>query len=296
MTKAWHLRQDGQSFPVNVHIYCMEDDDLSSEAEASAFIIKTKSEDQDLAEYVLDAWMALLIEEEVNYDAEEEDIDRAIENALSSLPYHFQYSLSNSQLMTIHKKQGNYDNIDTLYDFIDKIRADLPNIQETIKRSFNQQFCRVRYGGQYNSVSWNNEIWYRISSVGYNWVNTIYRFTSDMRRAYNITHISICRDSESDNSDVEYFYRAKDGTFYKHLPIDEYLQEEHEHNPAFEGVNINRGVLCTLRGLLESGAAYGDSLNYLREQGILPQRSYWNYLLKRERKNYVKCNKENYRR
>lgn len=297
MTRAWHLRQDGEAFPVKVHIYCMNDEDLSSEAEASAFIISTKSKDQEYAEYVLDAWMALLIEDEVRYDVDKEGISRAIEKALKSLPYHFQYPLNTSSLISIHEKLNNYYDIDTLYDFIDKVREEIDDIQETIKRSFNQQFCRVRYGGQYNSVAGNSEIWFRVSSVGYNWVDTIYVFTSSIRRAYQISHISICRDSESDNTEVEYFYKAKDGTLYKHLPIDEYLEEEHEHSPVFDSVNINRGFLSTLRGLLESGTGYYDSITFLEIEGILPQRDHWNYLIKKERdKSCIKSIKENYRR
>ena len=39
MNYAWMIRQDGKEFECNHHFYCMNDDDLSSEAECSAFII-----------------------------------------------------------------------------------------------------------------------------------------------------------------------------------------------------------------------------------------------------------------
>lgn len=286
MTKAWHLRQDGKAFPVKVHMYCMEDDDLSSEAECAAFIIKSDSKDQGLAQYVLDAWMALLIEQEVSYDADSEAIDNTIKEVVSHLPYHFQYSLSAEELLNIHRQSHNYDDVDTLYEFCDRVRDELTKIQTDIKRSINQQFCRVRYGGQYNSVAGNNEIWFRVSSVDYNWANTIYIFTSSIHRSYRISQITICRDSESDegfHSDSEYFYKAKDGTLYKHMPIEEYLEEEHEYNPVFESINLNEGVLYTAVKLLKSGMTYSEVMQYMKDNNVEYSKDIWDYLRKRER-------------
>ena len=54
MVNAWHLRQDGKFFPVQVHLYAMGDGDLSSEAEVAAFLLKTNSEDKRLARRVID--------------------------------------------------------------------------------------------------------------------------------------------------------------------------------------------------------------------------------------------------
>lgn len=291
MNKAWHLRQDGKAFPVKVHMYCMGDDDLSSEAEVSAFLISSDSKDKDLAESVLDAWMALLIEEEVSYDADKEEIDRVLSSTLDSLPYKFQYPLPKSKLLEIHRKLNNYSDIDTLYEYTDKVRENLEEIQENIKQSINQQFCRVRFGGQYNTVSGNNEIWFRISSVGYNWANTIYVFTSSIKNSYKISNITICRDSESDrgfDNQEEYFYKAKDGTYYKHLPIDEYLGEEHEHNPIFESINMNEGVISTMKKLLARGYTHMETNQRLIESDIYVKNRF-NYLLKQElQKFYIK--------
>ena len=286
MDKAWHLRQDGKSFPVKVHIYCMDDEDLSSEAEAASFIISTQSKDIDLAEYVLDAWMALLIENEISYNADTREINRAISDAVSHTPYKFQYPLSATDLLAIHERQGNYQDINTLYDFIDDIRSNINTIQTKIKRSLNQQFCRVRYGGQYNSVSGNNEIWCRVSSVNYNWADTIYIFIASMKNRYNISQVTICRDSESDggfDNNQEYFYTAKDGTPYMHMPIDEYLAEEHEHNPVFESLDINEGVVYTIRKSLRLGNTYKESIDMITNLGLNYNKDLWGYFAKSER-------------
>ena len=58
-TTAWHLRNDGNFFPIIVHIYPMQDETLASEAEVASFIISTNSKDQEYAKFVLDAFMAL---------------------------------------------------------------------------------------------------------------------------------------------------------------------------------------------------------------------------------------------
>lgn len=255
-TSAWMLRQDGASFGVKIHLYCMQDDNLDSEAECASFLIKTASKDINLAEYVLDCWMALLIEYTVPYDADSDKIDKCIETAIKTLPYTFPYKLSISEYLDIHHRQNNYTDVDTLYDFVDAVRANLSSIQDEIKWSLNQQFCRVRYGGEYNTDSSNNTLWFRISSVRFNWADVIYIFASNMKNRLKVQKITICRDFESDNGDSgesEYFYKAKDGAIYRDMPIEEFLQEEHEHSLVFSNRNIGAGVYNRFQKLLRDG-------------------------------------------
>ena len=286
MTKAWMLRQDGSVFPLIHHLYVMNDEDLSSEAEVAAFLISSKSRDIDLAEYVIDAWIALMIENSVNYNDSEIEIESHILEELKKLPYRFLYPLSDEDYINIHKKLDNYSDTGSLYDFIDDVRLKINQISEDIKHSLNQQFCRVRYGGQYNSVSDNNTIWFRISSVGYNWADTIYIFASNMLRQLNIDKITICRDYESDNGDVagkpEYFYKAKDGSVYYDMPIDEFLQEEHEHSLVFSSTDLNSGVLSTIQSELYKGCTLHEILCNLSKSGITYRKPVWNYLVRKE--------------
>ena len=257
MTSAWMLRQDGSAFPVIVHLYCMNDPDLSSEAECASFIIKTKSKDKDLAEYVIDCWLAFLIENIVPFEADSDEIDECIKTALNSLNYYFQYSLSVSEYIDIHNRQNNYNSMDSLYDFIDGVRETIDSIQNDMKNSLNQQFCRVRYGGENDTESSNNTLWFRISSVRFNWADVIYSFAIRMKNVLNVSKITICRDFESDNNgntgSSEYFYKAKDGSVYRDMPIDEFLQEDHEHAYVFSSRNIGSGVYTVFQKLLSSG-------------------------------------------
>lgn len=235
---AWMLRQGGDAFRVMHHFYVMDDEDLSSEAEVAAFIIATESKDQDLAKYILDAWMAMLIENKVPYDGEETQIETAIEEVVHMLPYSFQYPLSVTELIKIHRECNQYDNVGALYDFVDDVRSERSSLSRRIKDSLNQQFCRARYGGQYNTKPGNKELWFRISSTGYNWVNDIYIWTADHYRGLGATSITICRDYESDHGDEEghpeYFYTARDGAVYRNMPIIEFLAEEHDTRPIFD--------------------------------------------------------------
>ena len=290
-TRAWMLRQDGSAFPLTHHLYVMNDEDLSSEAEVASFLISTQSNDTDLAEYILDGWMAMLIENSVDYDDGDIMISSKIEDAISNTPYRFLYPLSVDEYINIHNKQNNYSDVGQLYDFIDEIRSKLVELSDNIKYSLNQQFCRFRYGGQYNSEYGNNEIWFRISSVNYNWANTIYVFTSDMKTKLHIENITICRDYESDNGEVdgkpEYFYKAKDGSCYFHMPVDEFLREEHEHSLVFSNTSLNSGVLHKIQSELYSGCTFNSIMSALNKSGIhydnISRKSVWNHLVRKER-------------
>lgn len=274
MSNAWHLRNDGTAFPIQVHIYPMQDDNLASEAEVASFIINTKSKDQDYMKYVLDAFMALRIENSVNYDATEEDINSAIESDLNNLPFRFAYPLSNSEMIKIHQSQANYHDIDTLYDFIDNVRNSIEEIWREVYDSFNQQFCRVRYGGMYRTTRGSRDLYFRIASVGFNWDNVIYKFASDFMRSNHVDTITICRDMESDGSAEDYFYKAKDGSAYYMMPIEEFLSEEHESNPIFSSTDAGLGVIWSIRNELKKGNTIRGAYSILQKSGILCTRDY----------------------
>lgn len=270
-TRAWMLRQDGKAFEVTVHFYASGDEDLSSEAECAAFLIKSGSKDIDLAYQVLDAWMALLIENLVPYDADEAKVNKALGEAIKSLPYHFQYGMTADELIAIHNSLGNYNNIDTLYDYIDSLN--IAKLQADIRMSINQQFCRVRYGGRLNEErGGQGAIWFRVSSIHYNWANTIYVWVANNYRGLHVDRISICRDYESDNGEVDgrpdYFYKAKDGTPYFELPIDEYLAEEHEHSPVFSTTDLGEGVIAFIKSNLKKGHTVYATYQEMSDQGL----------------------------
>lgn len=259
-TRAWMLRQDGEAFPVSVHLYVMNDNNLSSEAEVASFLIATQSKDLDFAKYVIDCWLALLIEQSVPYDAMSSDIDDCILDKLSQLPFKFPYPLTTNEYLDIHHSMNNFYDVDSLYEFIDEFRDRFTNLSTELARSLNQQFCRVRHGGKYNTEKGSSSLWFRISSVGYNWANTIYVWTADHYRSLKVDSVYICRDSESDNVEEEYFYKAKDGTPYFDMPISEYLNEEHEHSPVFSSISVGSGFYRYIKNNMSAGLTYRESV------------------------------------
>ncbi len=289
IVNAWHLRQDGKFFPVQVHLYAMGDGDLSSEAEVAAFLLKTDSEDKRLSRRVIDAWIALCLEDKVRYDDTEEDIIETIRNLPNELPYHFAYPLTGDELVKIHTTANNFNDVDTLYEFIDKILLkEHDDLCLKIRRSINQQFCRVRYGGKLNTVKGSNSLWFRISSVGFDWQNVIYNFVSDLSSSRQISDISVCRDQESDNTEADYFYKTKDGRQYYHMPIQEYLAEERESSPILDAdlLDISRGVYATLWLMFQQGVTYFDAIETLRLHNAVPNRDFWSYFIRKERDRY----------
>lgn len=292
VTHAWMLRQDGAAFSVGQHIYVMNTCDFSSEADAASFLLYSKSKDSALAELILDVWMAKLIENKVSYDADDSEIEDLLAYEISHTPYHMTYELSVASLLDIHRKLNNFHSVATLYDFLDNVDSKLSELSDNIKLSLNQQFCRVRYGGMYRGEG-SSVIWFRISSVGYNWANTIYKFTADMYTRYNIAYISICRDYESDfgedEGNPEYFYRAKDGTVYFNLPISEYFAEDHEHSPVFSARSILSGVLSYIQSNLAVGATFDSISEALHEYRLSLPYDVVSHIRSKEQQRCIDC-------
>ncbi|MCR5652932.1 MAG: hypothetical protein K6F88_03935 [Ruminococcus sp.] len=289
MVNAWHLRQDGKFFPVQVHLYAMGDGDLSSEAEVASFLLKTDSEDKRLSRRIIDAWIALCLEDKVRYDDTEEDIIETIRNLPNELPYHFAYPLTGDELVEIHTTANNFNDVDTLYEFIDKILLkEHDDLCLKIRRSINQQFCRIRYGGKLNTVKGSESLWFRISSVGFNWQNVICDFVTDLSSSRPVSDVSVCRDQESDNTEADYFYKTKDGRQCYHMPIQEYLAKESESSPIIDAnlLDISRGVYATLWLMFQQGVTYFDAIETLRIHGAVPNRDFWSYFIRKERDRY----------
>ena len=241
-----------------VHLYCMEDEDLASEAECASFLLVTNSADSQLCCRVLDAWMAKLLEDYAEEDYNKTELGAALRTALKNLPYKFPYPLTEPDLLKIHNDANNFWDSKSLKVYLDRLNVETADLQKEIKRSINQQFCRVRFGGEYNSQG-TKTMWFRISSVGYNWLNTIYTFLAENYRAYGVETVTICRDFESDNGgdgNSEYFYTAKDGTTYYEMPIAEFFDERHDTSPVFSSVSINAGIYHYIKSQLSRGETF----------------------------------------
>ena len=88
----------------------------------------------------------------------------------------------------------------------------------------NQEFCRVRAGGLYDSDGSLGDIYFRTSSTKFNWFDVIWQFVYDRRN--KISTITIVRDKESTKEDKVYYNR---------MPVDEFITLN--GHPYIESIN-----------------------------------------------------------
>ena len=290
MTTAWHLRQDGLAVPVQFHLYVMQDSDLSSEAEIASLMINTNSKDLGIANYVIDAWCALLADDIVETldDNVDDLIIQSVNSYLSDIP--FVSRLTDDQILEIHHNQLNYTTVSAMYDFIAYVKSNIKSTWKSISESFNQQFCRVRFGGEYESALGNPTMWFRVSSIGFNWSNTIYIWISKVYKKLHVRYITICRDEESDRGYVEggneQFYLAKDGQPYHHMLLDEFLSAGHESNPIFssDDFSLSAGCITYMWESLNQGYTLAQAISRICATSTPATRniSKWDYYLRDE--------------
>lgn len=286
---AYHLRQDGNIFPVITHIYCSEDGTLSGEAEAAEFIIATNSKGVELAKQVLDTWIGLKILAKYPNVPDNMRVDKFIIPAIQSSQSLMEYSISDTDILTIHKECGNFANMSELKNYLADV--DIQILQADMMTLLNQQFCRVRYGGIYDSHG-DPELWFRISSVGVSWTNIIYEFVTMFKNREPVECITICKDRdvpggsaifETIDEDVK-VYKASDGELYLHMPIEEYLSEVHDTKDIFTSTNSEAciphdRIYEYIWKCLSSGEMLHDILDKLYEEGIhLDILNVWNDL------------------
>lgn len=259
---AWMIRNDGHAFPVEVHLY--SDGDWVSLADIASFIISTNSRDKDYMKQAIIYWMTSLLEDQdQDLDKDSFDMKKILSDYLQEYPEYIKYPLSIDDYMKIYNSVDHPTSVAANMEWLESI--DFGEVESKVLKSLNQQFCRARFGGQYDTNRGNPTMWFRISSAGFNWYNIIYKFTYDYKNKLGIKYVTICRDPESDEMDTRAakFYKTKDGGLYKDMPVDEFLSEEHGSNPVFEsfdpetisiGIGIRRFtriMLCTGHTLIE---------------------------------------------
>jgi hypothetical protein len=276
---AYHLRQDGKYFPITMHIYCSGDGTLMGEAEAAEFVIATKSKGIELAKQVLDVWFGLMIHKRYPTFPDNLDINRLIIPAVSTSQSLMEYALSDSEILAIHRECDNYTTMGEFKEYLNEL--DINTLQTDMMTLLNQEFCRVRYGGIYDSHG-EPELWFRISSVGVSWTNNIYNFVSTFKNRAPVEYITICRDRTSPDDNATGFveiddqvkvYKADDGVLYLHMPIDEYLSEVHSTRDIFTATDTTMRFPNKYYNYIWKRLCHGDMLHSilddLFEQGVV---------------------------
>lgn len=121
-------------------------------------------------------------------------------------------------------------------DFCD-LTEDIPTIDprevdgylQELNDNTNQEFCRVRTSGLIFGGT-SNEIYFRISSIGFNWFDLIWELVYKYRAA--ISDVTICKDSNTFGGRFDPY--KIDGQPVDHLPVNEFLTCS--GNPVVESV------------------------------------------------------------
>jgi hypothetical protein len=133
---------------------------------------------------------------------------------------------------------------------IEKGNSSKKEILDVLVKESNQEFLRVRYGGTYKTVAGVREIYFRVSSIGFNWYNIIWEYVYTNKAL--IDYVTIVRDVASTGSSE--YYKGKNGE-YNNMPVDAFLTET--GNPVIEW----KYKLPTVRRHLALGGTIKDIEN-----------------------------------
>lgn len=139
---------------------------------------------------------------------------------------------------------------------------ELYSILNNINNLTNQEFCKVRtsnvkIGGD------SNDIYFRISSIGFNWFNIIWKFVMD--NVKDISSVTISRDTRVRDFTQGECYKVN-GVEINHLPTDEFLTLR--GNPIIEAFNSKLNVINEALPKLASGKSLSDAYPNLHPKDV----------------------------
>lgn len=196
---AWMLRRDGKAIQVPVHAYGDEEDPeyMLMSSEWLYNNTKNKKTKQDILNLIaLYAVNNGCVDVSTFKEYLEEDGDYL------EINLNFIDSISNKleEAIEYYMDSASNDNVNE------------SNLNKIVMDDLNQEFCRVRAGGLYDSDGSLGDIYFRTSSTRFNWFDVIWQFVYDRRK--NISTVTIVRDKES---------TGEDNVYYNKMPVDEFI-------------------------------------------------------------------------
>lgn len=204
------LRNDGKVFDVLVHPYGSDDYEETLAAAEWLFNHTRYAEVKDLIVKFITTWVYDVC------DFNEPSVEEQIQKEISKRPYSF--------LTTdfIHSIKDDLEDVD--------LNEDVDELNKAINSALNQEFTRVRAGGEVNSTASLGELYFRISSEGFNWFNIIWQFVYDRQRT--IDTVTIKRDEEATGRSD--YYKHGNKVFDK-MPVEEFIMLK--GRPVVENMN-----------------------------------------------------------
>ena len=194
---AWMLRKDGKAIQVPVHAYGDEEDSEYILMNAEWLYNNTSSSEtkSDI--------INLLAVYAVNNDCIDVStfVNYIIENNYLQIKVKFLEKISN--------------NLEKAIDFtISGKNYDEEYFNKKVINDLNQEFCRVRAGGAYDSDGSLGDLYFRTSSSNFNWFDIIWKFVYNLYKQNKVKTVTIVRDKESTNEDKVYYNR---------MPVEEFI-------------------------------------------------------------------------
>lgn len=198
MNNAYMIRQDGEAYPVKIHLYGSPDA-YEETAWAAEWLYNHTTEDYTKEEClkIIHSWIL----NDVSTEFDKQEILDYIDD--------LGYLVVSKDFINKH-----FEDIKDAND----INDDIQSLNEEVNYLLNQEFLRARYGGRLDTQKGSREMVFRVSSSGFNWFNVIWEFVYNHKN--EIDSVTICKDLESTGK--EDFYRHNGKEFNK-MPVDEFI-------------------------------------------------------------------------
>lgn len=194
---AWMLRKDGKAIQVPVHAYGDEED----------------------PEYIL--MNAEWLYNNTSSNETKSDIINllavyAVNNDCVDVSTFANYVIENDYLqIKVKFLEKIYNNLEKAIDFtISGKNYNEEYFNKKVINDLNQEFCRVRAGGVYDSDGSLGDLYFRTSSNNFNWFNVIWEFVYNLYKQHKVETVTIVRDKESTDEDKVYYNR---------MPVEEFI-------------------------------------------------------------------------
>lgn len=194
---AWMLRKDGKAIQVPVHAYGDEED----------------------PEYIL--MNAEWLYNNTSSNETKSDIINllavyAVNNDCVDVSTFANYVIENDYLqIKVKFLEKIYNNLEKAIDFtISGKNYNEEYFNKKVINDLNQEFCRVRAGGVYDSDGSLGDLYFRTSSSNFNWFDIIWEFVYNLYKQNKVKTVTIVRDKESTNEDKVYYNR---------MPVEEFI-------------------------------------------------------------------------
>lgn len=199
MANAWMIRHDGKEIPVTVHIYGSTDD-VEETLYASEWLYNNTT-DESVKEQI--RTLAATYAHELDPDAKPAELEGTMLYQIKHLPYK---TVTPEFVKRLDLERA-------------KINANLDAANMAVNDALNQEFLRARYGGMYDTDSDAGEIYFRISSINYNWFPIIWEFVYKNRN--RLRNVTVVKDPEA--TGMHNMYLSHNGKKIDHMPVEEFI-------------------------------------------------------------------------